>query len=101
MTLDGIFKIFDSHAKDVYAIPDLFGRCVLINLQCLNSVSEYFQSIYIQSCTHPFEVKGVKLLNLNDTLAIDGHNFVCQANCMKSGSLDARETCFKKRWEQC
>lgn len=53
------FKIFDSHARDLYGRSHPQGTCVLLDVSSVNSLVHYFQS----TCIHNkdiFEVKGVQ-----------------------------------------
>ena len=42
MIFEGTFKIFDSHSRDLYGIPDPFGKCVLIYVENLENLSSFF-----------------------------------------------------------
>ena len=46
-TLDGTFKVFDSHARDSFGMAHPQGTCVLLHVQEINKLVEYFQSIII------------------------------------------------------
>ena len=46
MISEGKFKIFDSHLRDLYGMPDPFGKCVIIDVESLDNLSLYFQSSY-------------------------------------------------------
>ena len=67
MISEGTFKIFDSHSRDSYAIPDPFGKCVLIHVESLDNLSSFFKNTYPPNIAMPFEVKGVKSSLLNST----------------------------------
>ena len=72
MISEGKYKIFDSHSRDLYGIPDPFGKCVLIAVEGLDNLELYFQSSYRFMCSQntalPFEIKGVKLSNSDNTI---------------------------------
>ena len=57
MTSERTFKIFDSHSRDSYGIPDPFGKCVLIHVQALDNPSIFFQNTYPPNITTPFKEK--------------------------------------------
>ena len=57
MTSERTFKIFDSHSRDSYGIPDPFGKCVLIHVQALDNLSIFFQNTYPPNITKPFKEK--------------------------------------------
>ena len=56
---DGKFKIFDSHGKDSYGMPHPQGPCVLLEVNTLNELINYFQGIY-QNPNVLFEAKSVE-----------------------------------------
>ena len=52
---DGKFKIFDSHARDLFGLAHPQGTCVL-----LDALTNYFQTLYIHS-EALFELRGVHI----------------------------------------
>ena len=56
------FKIFDSHSRDLYGMPDSLGRCTLVCIEGLENVASYLQMSCPQTGTVPFEMKGVCIL---------------------------------------
>ena len=67
MGSEGKFKIFYSHSRDLDGMPDPGGKCVLIDVECLDNLPLYFQSSYgymfLWDTALPFEFKAVKLSN--------------------------------------
>ena len=57
---DGKFKIFDSHGRDSYGMPHPQGTCVLLEVNTLNELINYFQGLY-QNPNVLFELKGVPI----------------------------------------
>ena len=57
---DGKFKIFDSHGRDPYGMPHPQGTCVLLEVNTLNELINYFQGLY-QNPNVLFELKGVHI----------------------------------------
>ena len=57
---DGKFKIFDSHGRDSYGMPHPQGTCVLLEVNTLNELIDYFQGLY-QNSNVLFELKGVHI----------------------------------------
>ena len=57
---DGKFKIFDSHGRDSYGMPHPQGTCVLLEVNTLNELINYFQGLY-QNQNVLFELKGVHI----------------------------------------
>ena len=43
-----VFKIFDSHSKDVYEMPCSSGSCILTSVEDVENLVKYFQ---LTSCT--------------------------------------------------
>ena len=42
MISEGTFKIFYSHSRDLYGIPDPFGKCVLVHVDVKSSLLNTF-----------------------------------------------------------
>ena len=59
------FKVFDSHARDLYGRGHSQGTCVLLELPSLNSLVQYFKSIHNNDM---FEVKGVKICEVQNSI---------------------------------
>ena len=57
---DGKFKIFDSHGRDSYGMPHPQGTCVLLEVNTLNELINYFQGLY-QNPNVLFELKDVHI----------------------------------------
>ena len=62
-TANGKFKIFDSHARDSFGVPHPQGMCVLLEVNTLNELINYFQMVY-QNPEVIFEVKGVHIIEM-------------------------------------
>ena len=60
---DGKFKIFDSHARDLFGMPHPQGTCVLLEVNTLNELVNYFQMVY-QSPDVIYEIKGVHITEM-------------------------------------
>ena len=90
MISERTYKIFDSHSRDVYGIPDPFGKCVLIHVESLDNLSSFFQNTYPPNVT-PFELKGVKSSLLNTVTQHESHGIP------QNNILDKRETRLEKR----
>ena len=58
------FKIFDSHARDLYGRGQPQGTCVLLEVPSLDSLVHYFQSIH----NDIFEVRGVQIENIQNRM---------------------------------
>ena len=61
------FKIFDSHARDVYGRAHPQGTCVLLEALSLDSLVCYFQSLHNNDM---FEVKGVHVNAIQNSIVL-------------------------------
>ena len=43
---DGSFRIIDSHAKDLFGVPNPFGKCLLITTTSIPNLALYYQRVY-------------------------------------------------------
>ena len=43
MPFPGVFKVFDSHSRDVFGRPSALGYCVLISVEGVENLAEYFR----------------------------------------------------------
>ena len=59
------FKIFDSHARDLYGRGQPQGTCVLLEVPSLDSLVHYFQSIHNNDIS---EVRGVQIENIQNRM---------------------------------
>ena len=74
-----VFKIFDSHSRNLYGVPSSFGSCVLTSAEGIQNLVHYFQ---LTSCVRgvlPFELKGVTCMLQNQ---INGEPIVTD-NCQR------------------
>ncbi|XP_028402113.1 uncharacterized protein LOC114525103 [Dendronephthya gigantea] len=62
MPFPGVFKVFDSHSRDMYGRPSALHYCVLISVEGIENLGEYFRltSRCNEANIVPFELKGVK-----------------------------------------
>ena len=58
---NNLFKVFDSHARDLYGMPHPCGSCVLLEFDSVWKLTEYFKFLYAAGAI--YELKGVKILN--------------------------------------
>ena len=109
-TLDGTFKVFDSHARDSFGVAHPQGTCVLLHVQEINKLVEYFQSLYTIDAI--FELKGLNISisetetvhDHNKPLSSDDQNVTCQTvavNEHMTMKTDANITLLKKSCAIC
>ncbi len=66
MPFPGVFKVFDSHSRDLYCMPSISGYCVLMSVERVENLTNFFKdtsSAANQNYSIPFELKGVQLIN--------------------------------------
>ena len=66
MPFPGVFKVFDSHSRDVFGRPSPLGSCVLLSVERIENLGEYFRLTSNPNVVTPFELKGVKCINNDD-----------------------------------
>ena len=66
MPFPGVFKVFDSHSRDVFGRPSPLGYCVLLSVEGIENLGEYFRLTSNPNVVTPFELKGVKCINNDD-----------------------------------
>ena len=59
------FKIFDSHARDLYDGGQPQGTCILLEVLPPDSLVHYYQSIHNNDL---YEVRGVQIENIQDRM---------------------------------
>ena len=95
MISEGKYKIFDSHSRDLYGIPDLFGKCLLIAVEGLDNFAFYFQSSYRFMCSQntalPFEIKAVKLSNSDNTIIRNNDYNLTDNECVSQNHNELKE----------
>ena len=58
MPFPDVFKVFDSHSRDLYGMPSMSGYCVLISVKGIQSLAQYFHLTSQSSASNvyiPFE----------------------------------------------
>ena len=71
----GGYKVFDSHARDMYGNSHSEGTCVLLEIKSMHKLVQYFQSLYGNEDI--YELKGVHIANfevefcVTSSLALD------------------------------
>ena len=54
---NGNFKVFDSHARDVYSKSHVQGTCVLLGISSTDNLVHYFQSLF--GATDLYKLEGL------------------------------------------
>ena len=65
MQFPSAFKVFDSHSRDLYGMPSISGFCVLISVEGVGNLTNFFRisSSASQNDSITFELKGVQLFH--------------------------------------
>ena len=97
---DGKFKVFDSHARDVYGNSHPEGKCVLLEIPSIDNLVQYFQSLYRNQ--EIYELKGIHIYNfeenvcssklLKDSSVLKNDNFVC--SCKQCSAIAFYAMCY-------
>ena len=92
MPFPDVFKIFDSHSRDLHGMPCASGYCVLTSVEGVQNLVCYFQFTSCdQNACIPFELKGVKC---NKRLDLSNQRLIVQD---KSKSVIQEKERFHKR----
>ena len=73
-TIGNCYKVFDSHARDLYGMPHSSGTAVLLTVESLDNLVTFFQKTTYGS-TMPFEIIGVSII---DVAGINQHQNIDQ-----------------------
>jgi flagellar biosynthesis GTPase FlhF len=90
------FKIFDSHARDLYGMPHQLGKCVLLSVEGITNLVVYFQNTIPRNPgMHmiPFEVKGVIVSLPNCEMEKD----TVMSSMQNSENASAEQTVLEKQ----
>ena len=85
-----VFKVFDSHARDLYGMPSMSGYCVLISVEGIQNLVQYFHLMSQCSASNghiPFELKGVTCVRVMDVCNVIGQSVLSDKTEMV-GSLE-------------
>ena len=107
MPFPDVFKIFDSHSRDLQGMPCASGYCILTSVEGVQNLVQYFE---LTSCSQfqdvyvPFELKGVKCnrrLDMSNTFLRNSskQTEICKRSIDK-GSLKSflkGKECIRKR----
>ncbi len=107
MPFPDVFKIFDSHSRDLQGMPCASGYCILASVEGVQNLVQYFELTSCSQCQNvyvTFELKGVKCNRRLDM----SNTFLCNSSkqteiCKRSidqGSLKSYlkgKECVRKR----
>ena len=65
MPFPGVFEVFDSHSRDVFGRPSALGYCVLISVEGVENLGDYFRLTSRPNAVISFELKGVRCIDNN------------------------------------
>ena len=100
MPFPDVFKIFDSHSRDLHGMPCASGYCILTSVEGIQNLAQYFRLTSCSQNQHvciPFELKGVKCnrrLDLSNRLSnVSKRN----DNCQSPIDQDKLKSCVKEK----
>ena len=85
------FKVFDSHARDLFGRNNINGTCTLLQLSSLNNLIHYFQSVHNNDI---FEVKGVTIHKVQSNIDTNGNNALDCTNFNLSCTVAVYSICY-------
>ena len=83
---DGHFKVFDSHARDIYGRSHPQGTCVLLDIPSIDNLVQYFQGLY--GTTDLYELKGLNITKYDIATSNSVRDII---------STTDQHKCFKKQ----
>ena len=87
MPFPDVYEVFDSHSRDFYGMPSMSGYCVLISVEGIQNLAQYFD-LTSQCCASndyiPFELKGVSCFRV---MNVPNDNVIGQSAL--SGNLES------------
>ena len=63
-TSNSLFKIFDSHSRNVWGQFDTSGTAVLLEFASIESIVSYIEAVYPNKSVVPFEILGVRVVTM-------------------------------------
>ena len=95
------FKVFDSHSRDTYGMPQSFGKCFLLTICSIPDLVTYFQSLSAQVGGNlPYEIKGVSIsFNATEEMDVD-KSFECSGKKLTKTQLYYRHRLQNETPEQ-
>ena len=96
----GGYKVFDSHARDMYGNSHSQGTCVLLEIPSMQKLVQYFQSLYRNEDI--YELKGVHIANFEVDLcsssveycSISNVNSLYQCSCKQCCAIAVYAMCY-------
>ena len=79
-----VLKIFDSHSRDSFGMADGHGTCVLLEVNSINNLIEYFKNLHKSDVL--FELKGVKITVAQFTQITNIHTNTSESNLSSCSS---------------
>ncbi len=90
-TTDGLLKVFDSHARNSSGMVDRSGTCVLLEVNSIINLVEYFKTSHRTDVL--YELKGVQI-NVQQPMQIINMSACMHSNCVARPAIDSsQQTC--------
>ena len=90
MPFPDVFKVFDCHSRDLYGMPSMSGHCVLISVEGLQNLAQYFHFTTPLSGSNgciPLELRGATCVSIMD-VQNDNRDSVLLDNSESVGSIE-------------
>ena len=98
MPFPGVFKVFDSHSQDVFGRPSALGYCVLISVEGIENLGEYFRLTSRSNVVIPFELKGITCIATElSARVITNSDMVGSTEVFKQQCVNNKRSNKKKR----
>ena len=94
----GGYKVFDSHARDMYGNSHSEGTCVLLEIKSMHELVQHFQSLYGNE--HIYELKGVLIANFKDDLFSSSVEY-CSISNVNSYQCSCKQCCAITVYAMC
>ena len=76
----GGYKVFDSHARDMYHDSHGEGTCVLLEIPSMHKLVQYFQTLHRNEDIYKYELKGVHIATFEAHLFLSNVEHCCISN---------------------
>ena len=87
----GRYKVFDSHAIDMYGNSHSEGTCVLLEIPSMHELVQYFQSQYRNE--HLYELKGVHIANFEVDLLSSSVEYISSISNVNNYQCSCKQCC--------
>ena len=87
----GRYKVFDSHAIDMYGNIHSEGTCVLLEIPSMHKLVQYFHSLYTNE--HIYGFKGVHIANFEVDLLSNSVEYISSISNVNNYLCSCKQRC--------